>query len=54
MKCPKDNIEMSKEFLLDFILHKCEKCGDRKITDFSNKPISHKKELELLDVYNEN
>jgi len=51
MICPNDKREMMKEYLLDYIIHKCNKCGHRKITDYDGKEISGEKRRELEDIY---
>lgn len=52
MKCFKDKIEMSKEMTLEYIIHKCLKCGHLVITDYAEKEVNTKTKLELEDIYN--
>ena len=52
MKCSKCKFEMDKEALLEYIIHKCPKCGERKITDYMDKEVDSKTRMSIEEIYN--
>lgn len=53
MLCPKCNTEITnKGYTVKRIIHICDKCGHRVITDYEGKEISTEEKLRLEDIYN--
>lgn len=51
--CPKCKIEMNKEVTLEYFIYKCDKCGNRIITDYADKEVDTKTKMLIEDIYNE-